>query len=181
MLVNEGLPLYVVSQIERDFDLSELTVGILGMAFKAESDDIRSSLSYKLKRILRFKAKRLLHTAMEHWSSSRVTATHGSLNFNQFVRRAPRGSIQRHRPACAPAAPSGNFKAAEVKDRAPVAQREATALRWRGSRREAGRALLAPTRQVGPPPVLLAQPGTSRSPRQNHRATNALRVTSQIL
>ncbi len=62
MLVNEGLPLYVVSQIERDFDLSTMTVGILGMAFKAESDDIRSSLSYKLKRILRFKAKAVLCT-----------------------------------------------------------------------------------------------------------------------
>ncbi len=62
MLVNEGLPLYVVSQIERDFDLLTMTVGILGMAFKAESDDIRSSLSYKLKRILRFKAKAVLCT-----------------------------------------------------------------------------------------------------------------------
>jgi UDP-N-acetyl-D-mannosaminuronic acid dehydrogenase len=37
-----------------------MTVGILGMAFKAESDDIRSSLSYKLKRILRFKANRVV-------------------------------------------------------------------------------------------------------------------------
>ena len=62
MLVNEGLPLYVVSQIERDYDISDMTVGILGMAFKAESDDIRSSLSYKLKRILRFKAKAVLCT-----------------------------------------------------------------------------------------------------------------------
>ena len=57
MLVNEGMPLYVVSQIEkRHPNLGDLTVGILGMAFKAESDDIRSSLSYKLRRILRFKA-----------------------------------------------------------------------------------------------------------------------------
>ena len=39
-----------------------MTVGILGMAFKAESDDIRSSLSYKLKRLLRFKAARVLCT-----------------------------------------------------------------------------------------------------------------------
>ena len=37
-----------------------MTVGILGMSFKAESDDTRSSLSYKLKRILRFKAARVL-------------------------------------------------------------------------------------------------------------------------
>lgn len=62
MMVNEGLPLYVVSRLERDHDLSEMTVGILGMAFKGESDDIRSSLSYKLKRILRFKAREVLCT-----------------------------------------------------------------------------------------------------------------------
>ncbi|MCR1782661.1 nucleotide sugar dehydrogenase [Nocardioides carbamazepini] len=62
MLVNEGLPLYLVSHLEKKHDLSELTVGILGMAFKGESDDIRSSLSYKLKRILEFRAKGVLTT-----------------------------------------------------------------------------------------------------------------------
>lgn len=62
MLVNEGLPLYVVDRLERRYDLSAMTIGILGMAFKGESDDIRSSLSYKLKKILEFKAKRVLCT-----------------------------------------------------------------------------------------------------------------------
>jgi UDP-N-acetyl-D-mannosaminuronic acid dehydrogenase len=56
MMVNEGLPLYLVSRLESRFPLADMTVGILGMAFKGESDDTRSSLSYKLKRILRFKA-----------------------------------------------------------------------------------------------------------------------------
>jgi UDP-N-acetyl-D-mannosaminuronic acid dehydrogenase len=62
MLVNEGLPLYMVTHLEKTHDLSGMTVGILGMAFKGESDDIRSSLSYKLKRILEFRTKRVLTT-----------------------------------------------------------------------------------------------------------------------
>ncbi len=62
MLINEGLPLYTVARLERRFDLAAMTVGILGMAFKGESDDIRSSLSYRLKRILQFKSKRVLCT-----------------------------------------------------------------------------------------------------------------------
>jgi UDP-N-acetyl-D-mannosaminuronic acid dehydrogenase len=60
MMINEGLPLYVVSRIEQRYALAEMTVGILGMAFKGESDDTRSSLSYKLKRILGFNAKGVL-------------------------------------------------------------------------------------------------------------------------
>ncbi len=60
MLVNEGLPLYLVERLERRFDLPTVTVGICGMAFKGESDDPRSSLSYKLKRILAFRCHGVL-------------------------------------------------------------------------------------------------------------------------
>jgi UDP-N-acetyl-D-mannosaminuronic acid dehydrogenase len=62
MLVNEGLPLYIVSKLEEKYDLSKMNIGILGAAFKGESDDIRSSLSYKLKKILEFKSKKVLMT-----------------------------------------------------------------------------------------------------------------------
>jgi UDP-N-acetyl-D-mannosaminuronic acid dehydrogenase len=60
MLVNEGLPLYIVSKLEEKYDLGQINIGILGASFKGESDDIRSSLSYKLKKILQFKAKKVL-------------------------------------------------------------------------------------------------------------------------
>jgi UDP-N-acetyl-D-mannosaminuronic acid dehydrogenase len=62
MLINEGLPLYLVSQLESRFDLSTMTVGILGMAFKGESDDPRESLAYKLRKILLLKADQVLCT-----------------------------------------------------------------------------------------------------------------------
>jgi UDP-N-acetyl-D-mannosaminuronic acid dehydrogenase len=53
MQVNEGLPAYIVSALERRYGgLRDKTIGILGMAFKAESDDTRASLSYKLRKLL---------------------------------------------------------------------------------------------------------------------------------
>jgi UDP-N-acetyl-D-mannosaminuronic acid dehydrogenase len=52
MLVNEGLPLYLVEKLRLKFDLPNLNIGILGMAFKPEIDDPRSSLSYKLRKVL---------------------------------------------------------------------------------------------------------------------------------
>jgi UDP-N-acetyl-D-mannosaminuronic acid dehydrogenase len=58
MLINEGLPSYIIQKTKRSFqnknnnqDLKSMTIGILGMAFKAESDDPRDSLSYKLRKI----------------------------------------------------------------------------------------------------------------------------------
>jgi UDP-N-acetyl-D-mannosaminuronic acid dehydrogenase len=62
MMINEGIPLYVASRLEKRYDLRTMTVGLLGMAFKGESDDIRASLSYKLKHILKLKARTVLCT-----------------------------------------------------------------------------------------------------------------------
>jgi len=63
MQVNEGLPAYIVSALERRYDgLTGKTVGILGMAFKAESDDPRASLSYKLRKLLSWAGARVVCT-----------------------------------------------------------------------------------------------------------------------
>ena len=60
MLINEGLPNFIVQRLKDRYSLKDKTVGILGMAFKANSDDKRESLSYKLKKILEIEAKRVL-------------------------------------------------------------------------------------------------------------------------
>lgn len=54
IMVNEGLPAFIVEDLRKRYDLSNSRVGILGMAFKADIDDVRDSLSYKLGKILRF-------------------------------------------------------------------------------------------------------------------------------
>jgi len=52
LLINEGFVLQIIEHLSRRYDLTKMTVGLLGMAFKAESDDIRASLSYKFKKTL---------------------------------------------------------------------------------------------------------------------------------
>lgn len=56
MLVNEGLAGFVVKQIAQELggSLRGKCIGILGMAFKANNDDTRESLSFKVKKGLEF-------------------------------------------------------------------------------------------------------------------------------
>jgi UDP-N-acetyl-D-mannosaminuronic acid dehydrogenase len=63
MQVNEGMPAYIVSALQRRYGaLNGMTIGILGMAFKAESDDARASLSYKLRKLLSWAGARVVCT-----------------------------------------------------------------------------------------------------------------------
>jgi UDP-N-acetyl-D-mannosaminuronic acid dehydrogenase len=60
MLVNEGLPSYLVRRAAAKYDLASMTAAVLGMTFKADSDDPRDSLSYKLKKNLAVECKEVL-------------------------------------------------------------------------------------------------------------------------
>jgi UDP-N-acetyl-D-mannosaminuronic acid dehydrogenase len=62
MMINEGLPYLLVQDVKRNYPLSDMTVGILGMAFKPNNDDPRDSLSYKLRKVLLLECRRVLCT-----------------------------------------------------------------------------------------------------------------------
>lgn len=63
MLVNEGLPNFLVSQLEAKMGpLKGKKIGIMGLAFKADNDDIRESLSFKVKKLLEMKMAEVLVT-----------------------------------------------------------------------------------------------------------------------
>jgi len=62
MMINEGLPNFIVDNLRKKYDLSKTKVGILGMAFKADIDDVRDSLSFKLGKILRFHGAKVYYS-----------------------------------------------------------------------------------------------------------------------
>jgi len=62
LLVNEGMPDYIVERLKLRLPLETMVVGILGMAFKKDADDPRESLAYKLKNILAKDCKEVLTT-----------------------------------------------------------------------------------------------------------------------
>jgi UDP-N-acetyl-D-mannosaminuronic acid dehydrogenase len=62
MQINEGLPNYIVDTLNSRQPLQGRTLGILGMAFKGESDDPRASLSYKLRKLAAFKGAHVICT-----------------------------------------------------------------------------------------------------------------------
>ena len=62
MSINEGIPKFIINKLEKKFNLKKKTVGVLGLAFKAETDDIRDSLSIKLLQLLKSKKVKTLQS-----------------------------------------------------------------------------------------------------------------------
>ena len=62
MLINEGLANFVVEKAKRELggSLWGKTVGLLGLGFKANSDDIRESLSFRVQKALVFEGAKVI-------------------------------------------------------------------------------------------------------------------------
>jgi len=81
MLINEGLPNYLVLSLKKKYDLSKKKVGILGMAFKANCDDKRESLSYKLKKICEMECNKV-------YCSDVYIKEQGFMGPNELIRKS---------------------------------------------------------------------------------------------
>ena len=53
--INEGLPKFIIKKLDETYNLKKRVVGVLGLSFKAENDDIRDSLSIQLLKYLKSK------------------------------------------------------------------------------------------------------------------------------
>jgi len=60
MLVNEGLPNYILRRSLERWPLHQMTAAIVGMTFKGDCDDPRDSLAFKLKKGLEVECKAVL-------------------------------------------------------------------------------------------------------------------------
>jgi UDP-N-acetyl-D-mannosaminuronic acid dehydrogenase len=94
MLINEGLPGFIVQKLKEKHSLKEMTVGILGMAFKGDSDDQRESLSYKLKKTLELEAAKVLCTDPFVRDSTLVTLEEVLAKSNMVVLGAPHSAYK---------------------------------------------------------------------------------------
>ena len=81
MSTNEGLVNYLVNKIKNKHNLSKITVGILGMSFKAESDDIRDSLAIKLLNSLKRKKIKTLY-------SDEFYKMKGAINKKELIKKS---------------------------------------------------------------------------------------------
>ncbi|MDP6440489.1 MAG: nucleotide sugar dehydrogenase [Pelagibacteraceae bacterium] len=62
MSINEGLPKFMFKKLNEKYNLKNKTIGILGLSFKAENDDIRDSLSIKLLKYIKSKKIKTLQS-----------------------------------------------------------------------------------------------------------------------
>ena len=62
MEINEGMPKFIINNLEKKFNLKKKVIGLLGLTFKSDSDDIRDSLAIKLLNYLKNRKIKTLYS-----------------------------------------------------------------------------------------------------------------------
>ena len=81
MSINEGIPKFIIKNLEKKINLKKKIVGVLGLSFKSETDDIRDSLSLKLLQLLKLKKIRTLQSD-EYYKDKK------NINKKELIRRS---------------------------------------------------------------------------------------------
>lgn len=86
MLVNEGMPDYIRDTLKKKGSLRKKKIGILGMSFKGDIDDIRESLAFKLRKLLLFEGA-TVYCSDEYWKGDSVIQKEEFLSKEELIRQ----------------------------------------------------------------------------------------------
>ena len=81
MKINEKIPNLIIDEIKRIKNYKKKTIGLLGLTFKGETDDVRDSLSIKLLNKLK-KLKLRINQSDEYYKD------HSNISKNQLIKRS---------------------------------------------------------------------------------------------
>ena len=95
MDVNEGIPKFILNKLEKDIGLKNKVVGVLGLSFKSETDDIRDSLSIKLLKLLKLKKIKTLQSDEYFKSKDNVSKNHLVKKSDIIILATPHNSYKR--------------------------------------------------------------------------------------
>ena len=95
MDVNEGIPKFILDKLEKDIGLKDKVVGVLGLSFKSETDDIRDSLSIKLLKLLKLKKIKTLQSDEYFKSKDNVSKNHLVKKSDIIILATPHNSFKR--------------------------------------------------------------------------------------
>ena len=72
MDINEMMPNFILKKIKKIKNIKNKRIGVLGVAFKAETDDIRDSLAIKLIKLLKNSGLKVLQSDEYHLSKNNI-------------------------------------------------------------------------------------------------------------
>ena len=89
MQINENIPKFLINDLKKKFNLKKKIIGILGLSFKAETDDIRDSLSIKLLNYLKKIKIKTLQSDEYYKNKNNVKKEHLIKNSDIIIIAAP--------------------------------------------------------------------------------------------